>query len=81
MEQYIVEVSRQDADIEWVMYVGEAYKLPFTGTGLFDWKSSNEAVASIDKKGIIGGKAAGDTLLTVSAPSGKQAVIKVHVQE
>lgn len=79
---YMVEVPKQEEKkSDWKMFVGEAYKLPFTGTGLFTWKSSDESIASIDGKGIMAGKSAGDVLLTVSTPSGKQRTFKVHVSD
>ena len=78
---YIVEVPKQDQDADWTMYVGEVYRLPLAGTGLFTWKSSDETVASIDGKGMLAGKAAGNALLTVTIPSGKQAVFKVRVSD
>ena len=82
VDSYIVEVpveTMDEQDADWEMFVGEVYKLPLTKTGLFTWKSSDEAVAAIDEKGMMAGKSAGDALLTVSGPGGKQAVIKVRV--
>ena len=77
---YMVEVPKQqDRDVDWAMYVGEAYKLPLTGTGLFTWKSSDETIASIDEKGMLTGNNPGDALLTVTSPGGKQAVVKVRI--
>ena len=79
---YIVEVpGQQEQDADWTMYVGEVYRLPLAGTGLFTWKSSDETVAAIDGKGMLAGKGAGNALLTVTIPSGKQAVIKLRVSE
>ena len=77
---YIVEVPKQkDQDADWVMYVGETYKLPLTSTGMFKWESSDKTVASIDEKGLLTGNGEGDTILTVTVPGGKQAVIKLHI--
>ncbi len=64
---------------DWEMYVGEVYKLPLTATGAFTWKSSDESVAVIDDKGMLTGKAAGDTLLTVTTPTGKEAKIRLRI--
>ena len=83
-DSYLLDVPKKEPggqEADWEMFVGEVYKLPLTGTGLFTWKSSDEAVASIDAKGMLTGKTVGDTLLTVTAPGGKQAVIKVHISE
>ena len=82
VDSYIVEVpKKEESDADWTMYVGEAYKLPFTGTGLFTWESSDASVASINEKGMISGVGEGDALLTITAPGGKQAVIKLHVSD
>ena len=84
VDSYIVEVPGQDRggqEADWVMYVGETYRLPLSGTGLFTWKSSDESVASLNEKGMLSGKKPGDTLLTVVGPGGKQAVIRVRVQD
>ena len=79
---YMVEVPKaEEGAPDWEMFAGEVYKLPLTGTGLFTWESSDETVASIDEKGMMTGKAAGDALLTVSGPGGKQSVFKVRVSE
>ena len=79
---YIVEVPKPEPEEQkpdWEMYVGEVYKLPLTATGAFTWKSSDESVAVIDDKGMLTGKAAGDTLLTVTTPTGKEAKIRLRI--
>ena len=79
---YIVEVpGRKERSADWIMSVGEVYKLPLAGTGLFTWTSSDETVASIDERGMLAGKGAGDAVLTVTTPNKKQAVLKVHVSD
>ena len=79
---YMVRVPKKDENTpDWQMYVGETYKLPLTGTGLFTWKSLDESVVSVDEKGMLTGKAPGDTCLTVTSRDGKEAVFKIHVTE
>ncbi len=82
VDSYIVEVPKDDEQgVDWTVYVGEVYKLPLTGTGLFTWKSSDPSVASIDEKGMMTAAGAGEAELTVSSPTGTQAVIKVKISE
>ena len=77
---YMVDVPVQKTGTpDWEMYVGEAYKLPLTATGLFKWESSNTDAVSIDEKGMMRGKAAGDAVVTLSAPDGKQSSLNVRV--
>ena len=77
---YMVEVPKQKENAaDWEMIAGEVYKLPLTGTGLFQWESSDPAVASIDEKGMLKGVSEGDTLLKITAPGGKQLVFKLRV--
>ena len=79
---YMVEVPKpQEKELVWDMYTGEAYRLPLFGAGLFQWESSDEAVVSINEKGMLSGKGAGDAYLTITTPSGKQSVVKVHVSD
>ena len=84
VDSYIVEVPKKtarDQGPDWEMFVGEVYRLPLATTDLFTWSSSDETVAFIDEKGMLAGKSAGDVLLTLSSPGGKQFVIKVRVSE
>ena len=84
VDSYIVEVPKPaqgGPEPDWEMFVGEVYKLPLSGTGLFTWESSDQTVAAVNEKGMLTGKAAGDILLTVTAPGGRKAVIKVRVSE
>ena len=81
---YMVEVPKASDDEkgpDWEMYVGEVYRLPLTKTGTFTWTSSDESIASINEKGMISGNAAGDALLTITAPGGKQYAVKIRVSE
>lgn len=81
---YIVEVpgaGSDDRKPDWEMYAGEVYRLPLAATGAFTWQSSDESVASIDEKGMLAGKAAGDAYLTLTTPSGKQSQVKIRVKE
>ncbi len=66
------------------MSVGEVYKLPAVGKAEkagagIRWSSSDEAVASVNEKGLLAAKTAGNVKLTATASDGKQAVIEVHV--
>ncbi len=79
VDSYIVEVPKEGED--WTMYVGEVYKLPLTGIGLFTWESSDPTIASIDEKGMMRAVGAGDTNLTMTTPSGRQAVVRVFVYD
>ena len=84
VDSYIVEVPKpaaKEQGADWEMFVGEVYKLPLTGTGLFTWESSDTSVASINEKGMITGVSAGDALLTVTSPGGKQTTLKICVLE
>ena len=77
---YMVEVPGQGAEAaDWEMYVGEVVRLPLAGTGLLSWESSDEEVLSIDQKNMLAGKSAGDALLKVTVPGGKQLAFKVRV--
>ena len=78
---YIVKVPKIDSEAVWEMYTGEVYKLPLSETGLFTWKSSAEDIISISGKGMLCGKSAGDAVLTVTTPGGKQVSINVHVSD
>lgn len=82
VDSYIVNVPRPDTGKpDWSMFVGEAYKLPLTKTGLFTWKTSDEAVASVDERGLLTGKAPGETFLTITAPGGKESIFRVRVTD
>ena len=66
------------------MSVGEIYKLPAIGEAGKDaagvqWSSSDDAVASVDEKGFLSAKAAGNVKLTATTSNGKQAVVEVNV--
>ncbi len=66
------------------MSVGEVYKLPALIAAEKDaanmvWSSSDEAVASVNERGLLAAKAAGNANLTATTSSGKQAVVEVHV--
>ena len=79
---YIVEVPKSETEEQkpdWEMYAGEVYRLPFYATGIFTWQSSDESVASIDDKGMLVGKSAGDSVLTLKTPSGKEARVRIRV--
>ena len=79
---YMVEVPAQKkGGPDWEMFAGEVYRLPLTATGLFKWESSNADVVSIDEKGMMTGKAAGDAVLTLSAPGEIRASLSVHVHD
>ena len=43
------------------------------------WSSSDEAVASVNERGLLAAKTAGNANLTATTSSGKQAVVEVHV--
>lgn len=83
VDKYIVEVPKaEDAkEPDWEMYVGEVYKLPLTTTGIFKWESSDKAVAAINEKGMLEGKAAGEAILTITALGGRQSAVKVRVAD
>lgn len=83
VDSYIVEVQPEPEEqkTDWNMFAGEVYKLPLTRTGLFKWESSDDKIAAINEKGMLCAKEAGDTLLTITSPSGSQYVISVHVTE
>ena len=79
---YMVEVPKKaEQDADFAMFAGEVYKLPLTGTGLFKWESSDESVASVNERGMLSGNSAGEALLTITGPGGKQSVIKISVSE
>ena len=81
---YIVQVPKADTDDkkpDWEMYAGEVYRLPLAATGVFTWQSSDESVAVIDDKGMLAGKSAGDAILTLTTPSGKQSDVKIRVRD
>ena len=80
METYIVDVpSAEDKFASWTMYVGEVYRLPLTGPGLFSWESSNAAVVNVNKMGMVSAKAAGEAILTLTSPNEDQMKVKVSV--
>ena len=78
---YIVEVPKPDKEADFVMCAGEAYKLPLAATGMFTWTSADEAVASIDEKGILRGNGVGETVLTITDRGGRQSVVKLRVTD
>ena len=43
------------------------------------WSSSDETVASVNERGLLAAKAAGNANLTATTSNGKQAVVEVHV--
>ncbi len=45
------------------------------------WKSSNTKVATVDKKGVVSGKKAGEATITATSKNGKKAQCKVTVAE
>lgn len=47
--------------------------------GQVTWKSSNSKVASVDKYGVVTGKSAGETIITVNTKTGFHAAIDVEV--
>ena len=74
----------QDELLVLEMSVGEVYKLPALVKAEKDaanmiWSSSDEAVASVNERGLLAAKAAGNANLTATASDGKQAVVEVHV--
>ena len=71
--------AEDTADYE--MSVGEVYKLPLSVTGLFQWESSDASVLSIDQRGMVSGKSAGEAVLTITGPTGKKASLRVHVSD
>lgn len=82
VESYIVEVPGEEGGApDWTMYKGEVYRLPLTGSGLFGWASSDDAVVSIDENGMMTAMTEGDALLTLTAPSGAKSTLKLHVSE
>ena len=77
---YMVEVTDPEEkapDLE--MFVGEVYKLPLTATGHVKWESTDADIVSINEKGMMTGKAAGDAVVTLYAPDEKQSSFKVRV--
>lgn len=84
VDSYIIKLPEQikaedKADFE--MSVGEVYKLPLSVTGLFQWESSDTSVLSIDQRGMVSGKSAGEAILTITGPTGKKASLRVHVSD
>ena len=59
-----------------------APKVTYTnGDRIYSWKTSNKAVATVDKNGKITGKKAGTAIITVTLKSKKYARIKVTVKK
>ncbi len=65
---------------------GSSYKwlkVTYANKGVTDtrltWKSKNTKVATVDRNGVIKGKAVGSTTITVTTPNGKKASVKVTV--
>ena len=77
---YMVDVTAsEEGDPDLEMFVGEVYKLPLTGTGHVKWESSDAEILSINEKGMMTGKAAGDAVVTLYAPDEKHSSFKVRV--
>jgi uncharacterized protein YjdB len=79
-----IGTPEQDELLVLEMSVGEVYKLPALMGDEKDaanmvWSSSDEDVASVDERGLLAAKAAGNANLTATASSGKQAGVDVHV--
>ena len=81
VDTYIGSSAADDEAPELDMTVGEIYKLPPIGWGLtvISWTSSDEAVASVGKTGLLAAKAAGTAILTATGANGAKAVVKVCV--
>ena len=80
VDTYVVEVQKDAGRIgRWTMYVGEAYRLPLTASGLFSWGSSDADVADVDERGMLVAKGAGEAILTLTAPRGDQLQAKVRI--
>ena len=79
-----IGTPEQDEVLVLEMSVGEVYKLPALGIAEKNasnliWSSSDEAVASVNERGLLAAKAAGDANLTATDSDGKKALVEVHV--
>ena len=79
-----IGTPEQDEVLVLEMSVGEVYRLPALMEAAKDtsnmvWSSSDEAVASVNERGLLAAKTAGNANLTATTSSGKQAVVEVHV--
>ena len=79
-----IGTPEQDEVLVLEMSVGEVYRLPALMKAAKDtsnmvWSSSDEAVASVNERGLLAAKTAGNANLTATTSSGKQAVVEVHV--
>ena len=74
--------SDNNAILSWTMDVDQVYKLPIVGKlgSLLTWKSSDENIITITKKGTIRAHKPGDAILTLSDKTGRSATIEVHVK-
>ena len=66
------------------MSVGEVYKLPVVGkaddnAAAIEWSSSDDSVASVNERGLLAAKSAGNANVTTTISDGKQVVVEVHV--
>ncbi len=76
---------KRTGTLEWQINAGEVYKLPAAlygkeGPSLI-WETADKAIASISEKGMLKGKKAGKTALTVTAGNGGKAVLELCVEE
>ena len=74
----------QDEALVLEMSVGEVYKLPAVGkagddAAAIEWSSSDVTVASVNERGLLAAKSAGNANVTATISDGKQVVVEVHV--
>lgn len=60
---------------------GKSYTLKITGTKAKSWKTSNESVVTVSKKGRVTGKIAGTATVTCVSENGKSYKCEVIVEE
>ena len=79
-----IGTHEQDEVLVLEMSVGEVYKLPAVGkagddAAVIEWSSSDEVVASVNERGLLAAKSAGNANVTATISDGKQVVVEVHV--
>ena len=84
IDTYIGAPAQEDEVPVLEMTVGEIYKLPVIGNNekgaaVTKWSSSDEAVASVNERGLLAAKTVGSATLTATVSNGKQAVVEVQV--